>query len=130
MRPRLLILITALGMLTGCVMTITLEGREVQLPTDSPPMSATPEDPTPTRETATWTPTLTPTVAASLPRVRVTGSVVNVRTCRDTALCAVIATVERDEVYRYDEAEGGWYHIRLDDLRAGWIAGWLVEEIE
>jgi len=73
----------------------------------------------------------TPESAASTPELAtyfvISDGSVNIRACPATS-CEVLGTVEYGEALRVADDQGEWLELRLDDGRAGFIAGWLASK--
>ncbi|MFD2926073.1 N-acetylmuramoyl-L-alanine amidase [Halobacillus naozhouensis] len=61
----------------------------------------------------------------SLGEVTVTAAILNVRSQSSTN-SSVIAQVSKGKTFTYIAESKGWYQIKLDDTKTGWVAGWLV----
>jgi hypothetical protein len=92
-------------------------------PTGTPSPTLTPEptqeDPTPTQEGPTWTPTPI-LVCAAHP------AGVNVRSGNST-LYPVIGVLGVNDCAAWIGEDGGWYYIEWG-IRGGWVAGWLMRK--
>ncbi|UOR12213.1 N-acetylmuramoyl-L-alanine amidase [Halobacillus amylolyticus] len=63
----------------------------------------------------------------SLGQVTVTTAVINVRTQGSTNT-SIITQVGKGKTFDYVSESKGWFQIRLDNNKTGWVAGWLVTD--
>ncbi len=62
---------------------------------------------------------------SSLGEITVTAAILNVRSQRSTN-SSIVAQVSKGKTFPYIAESNGWYQIKLDDSKTGWVAGWLV----
>ncbi|SFJ17657.1 N-acetylmuramoyl-L-alanine amidase [Halobacillus dabanensis] len=62
-------------------------------------------------------------------KIKVGTSVLNVRSQNSTK-GEIINQVRKGQIYDYIAKKGSWYEINLGQGKYGWIAGWLVNEVE
>ncbi|WP_079530376.1 N-acetylmuramoyl-L-alanine amidase [Halobacillus hunanensis] len=63
--------------------------------------------------------------ASSLGEITVTAAVLNVRSQKSTN-SSIVAQVSKGKTFTYIAESNGWYQIKLNDTKTGWVAGWLV----
>ncbi|GGF07141.1 putative N-acetylmuramoyl-L-alanine amidase YrvJ [Halobacillus andaensis] len=61
----------------------------------------------------------------SLGKVNVATAVLNVRS-KATTNSSILRQVRKGSSFEYLEEKQGWYKIKLDGSKTGWVAGWLV----
>lgn len=85
----------------------------------------TPNTPASPTTTITVTESTTTTTTAAVPKtgtLKVTGTLVNVRSGASMN-DSIVTAVKKDENYNYTDYQDGWYFIRVSSTQSGWILG-------
>jgi N-acetylmuramoyl-L-alanine amidase len=62
-------------------------------------------------------------------KIKIGTAVLNVRS-QNSIKGNIINQVRKGHVYEYIAKKNRWYEIKIDQRKSGWVAGWLVDEVE